>query len=233
MKCGRVIGKVRYAWYPLLAALAAGWVLVDARRRMAPRYWTAAVALGGPLGLATYLALRPLHEGESREGGRAWQFLSKFVVVWTALLAFAALWNVALPFADLATIGVAWALVALPALVVGIALKRSTTEHGPTGCSAARALASWPRADSRWARLHLPRMRQGISDRTAVLRRLRRLAGRERLNVTPAKERHPRMLRSGAGAQLLYFTAMNATSTSTSRGKRATCTVARPAACCP
>ena len=41
------------------------------------------------------------------------------------------------------------------------------------------------------------------------LRRMRRLAGPERLSVA-------------------YFTAINATSTSTSRGRRATCIVARP-----
>jgi hypothetical protein len=39
---------------------------------MAQRRWAAAVALGGPFGLAAYLALRPLREGESREGGLAW-----------------------------------------------------------------------------------------------------------------------------------------------------------------
>ena len=79
------------------------------------------------------MALRPLREGESREGGGAWQFLSMLVVAWTALLALAAAWNVALPFVDMATLGIAWACIALPALVVGLALKRNTTEHGATG----------------------------------------------------------------------------------------------------
>ena len=134
--------KVRYVWYPLLAALAAGWVFVDARRRMAPRYWTALVALGGPPGLAAYFALRPLHAGESREGGAAWQLLSKFVVVWTALVALAALSNLAFRFADPLALAAAWALGALPALVVGIALKRSTdVERGPTGLLG--AMARW------------------------------------------------------------------------------------------
>ena len=122
-----------YLWYPLLACLAAGWVFVDARRRMAPRYWVAVAAVGGPLGLAAYLALRPLHDGESREGGRAWQVLSLFVVCWTALVAFAAVWNLAFPFAEWIALGVAWSSVAVPALVAGLALKRSTAEHGPTG----------------------------------------------------------------------------------------------------
>ena len=124
---------VEYAWYPLLACLAAGWVFFDARRRMAPRYWAAVVAVGGPLGLAAYLALRPLQEGESREGGTAWQLLSKFVVAWTGLFVFAAAWNLGFPFAKLTVLAIAWAAGALPALVVGLALKRSTVEQGPTG----------------------------------------------------------------------------------------------------
>lgn len=130
-----------YVWYPLLACLAAGWVFVDARRRLAPRYWAAMTAVGGPLGLAAYLALRPLQEGESREGGGAWQVLSLFVVCWTALLAFAALWNLVVPFAGWVPLAAAWVLGALPTLVVGFALKRSTVEHGPTGML--RTMARW------------------------------------------------------------------------------------------
>jgi hypothetical protein len=128
-------------WYLLWTTTAAGWVFIDARARHANRYWVAEVAIAGPIGLAAYLALRPLREGESREGGHAWQFLSGIVVSWTALLAFAVLWNVALPFVDMATIGVAWACIALPALVVGLALRRNTTEHGPTGVL--RAMGLW------------------------------------------------------------------------------------------
>lgn len=132
---------VEYAWYALLACLAAGWVFFDARRRLAPRYWAALVAVGGPLGLAAYFALRPLQEGESREGGRAWQVLSLFVVCWTALLAFAAVWNLALPFAEWIALGVTWGCVAVPTLVAGFALKRNTVEHGPTGMLG--AMARW------------------------------------------------------------------------------------------
>jgi hypothetical protein len=91
--------------------------------------------------LAAYLALRPLREGESREGGLAWQLLSMFVVWWTALLALAVLWNVAFRFADLAVLATVWAAVGLPALVVGLALKRSSVEHGPTGML--RTVARW------------------------------------------------------------------------------------------
>jgi hypothetical protein len=123
-----------YLWYPLAVLAAACWVFFDSGRRLAPRWWTAAVALAGPLGLAAYLAWRPLRGGESREGGTPWQLLSKFVVAWTALLAIAALWNFAFPFAEPLALAVTWAAGALPVLVVGIALKRGTdVERGPTG----------------------------------------------------------------------------------------------------
>jgi hypothetical protein len=125
--------SVTYSWYLLWAAAVAGWAFIDARARLASPHWVAAVAIAGPIGLAAYLAFRPLRHGESREGGRMRQFLSMLVVWWTALLAFAALWNIVLPFADLAAIAVPWAFISIPALVVGIALKRNTTEHGPTG----------------------------------------------------------------------------------------------------
>jgi len=128
---------VSYVWYFLCVAVGAGWVFTDSRARQASRYWVLGVAVAGPIGLAAYLTLRPLLAGESREGGRAWQFFSMFVVLWTALLAIAGLWNVAKPFADNATIAAAWVCIALPALVVGLALKRSTTEHGPTGVQGA------------------------------------------------------------------------------------------------
>ena len=127
-------------WYLLWVAVSAGWLFVDARSRRASRWWAAA-ALAGPLGLAAYWARRPLFAEESREGGDAWQFLSMFVVFWTGLIALAAAWNVALPFVDMPTLAVAWACIAVPALVVGMALKRSTTEHGPTGVL--RAMTLW------------------------------------------------------------------------------------------
>ena len=122
-----------YVWYLIWIATAAGWVFIDVRARRANRYWVAAAAIAGPIGLAAYLALRPLRAGESREGGYAWQLLSRGVVSWTALSVVAMLWNVAFPFADMAMIAAAWACIAVPALVVGLALKRNTTEHGPTG----------------------------------------------------------------------------------------------------
>ena len=105
-------------------------------------WWGTAVAIAGPAGLAAYLAFRPLRAGESREGGRAWQVFSKFVVCWTTLLAFAALWNLVLPFAEFLPLAIAWGVGALAALLVGVALKRnSQVEQGPTGLLG--AMARW------------------------------------------------------------------------------------------
>ena len=131
-----------YLWYLLWVAATSLWVLIDARSRNASRYWIAANVIAGPLALAAYIAVRPLRTGESREGGRAWQVCSKLVLTWTALLAFAALWNVLVPFADWIGIGIAWAVVTLPALAVGLALKRGTTEYGPVVTLAPMAMGA-------------------------------------------------------------------------------------------
>ena len=133
-----LLGQI--AWYPLWVAIAAAWMFFDARSRYADRRWIAA-AVAGPIGVAAYWARRPLRLGESREGGGAWQVLSMLVVFWTSLLALAAAWNVAWPFAGLQALAVAWACIAVPALVVGLALKRNTAEHGPTGV--VDAMANW------------------------------------------------------------------------------------------
>jgi hypothetical protein len=132
---------MEYVWYPPLAAAAALWALIDARRRLAPSWWALAVAVGGPFGLAAYLALRPLREGESREGGPPWQLLSLFVVAWTALVALAALWSFAFSSLELTRLAWVWGAVAVPALVVALALKRASIEQGPTGRLA--AMARW------------------------------------------------------------------------------------------
>jgi hypothetical protein len=132
--------SVWFLGYLIWAGPAGCWLFVDARTRHANRYWVAA-AITGPIGVAAYWALRPLREGESREGGTAWQILSKSVVLWTALLACVAMVNMALPRVAMATLAVAWVSIAVPALVVGLALKRSTTEHGPTGVLG--AMATW------------------------------------------------------------------------------------------
>ena len=193
---------MEYAGYALIACLAAGWVFFDARRRMAPRYWAAASwqsadRLGWPLTWRYGRCVRGVARRRSARGSSC-----PFSSCAGPPARIAALWNLAFR-CGLATIGVAWACVRVPALVTGLALKRSTTEHGPTGMLG--AMATWfsrCETNRRRARLHLPRMRQGIFDRTAVLRRLRRLAGRERLSAcsTSLRQMRPRRARRAAGA---------------------------------
>ena len=121
-----------YLWYLLWVVASSVWVFIDVRARNASRYWIVAVAIAGPMAVAAYMAVRPLMAGQSREGGRAWQFLSNLVISWTAMLALATLWNLVVPFVGMTTLAIVWAFVTVPALAVGLALKRGTTESGPT-----------------------------------------------------------------------------------------------------
>ena len=201
---------MKYAWYPLLVALAAGWVFADARRRMTRRAWSVAVLAGGPLGLAAYFALRPLHQvSRARAGRRGSCFRSSSC--WTGLLAVAALWNLAFAFVDLYTLALAWALGAVPALAVGMALKQSTLERGPTGLLA--AMAGW-----------YPGPERTPDGRAYICRECGKSIPSTCSSATAAAPGRVKAARRRAG----YFTATKATSTSTSRGRRATCTVARP-----
>jgi hypothetical protein len=132
--------SVWFCGYLLWVLSAVACIFIDVRARHAKRHWVAA-AIGGPIGAAAYLAMRPLRMNESREGGTAWQFLSKLVILWTSLILCVAMVNLAMPGAAMATLGLAWAGLAVPALVVGLALKRNSVEHGPTGVLG--AMASW------------------------------------------------------------------------------------------
>ena len=45
--------------------------------------------LVGPITLPIYMALRPLKQGEVREGGTAWNVLKNFAILWTIVMAIA------------------------------------------------------------------------------------------------------------------------------------------------
>jgi len=51
------------------------------------------VAIGtvflGPIILPIYLASRPLKQGEVREGGKGWNILKNFAILWTIVMAIA------------------------------------------------------------------------------------------------------------------------------------------------
>jgi len=66
--------------YFLLYGAFAPWVLFDGlSRKMGSSavLWTIGTLILGPITLPIYLALRPLKQGEVREGGTAWNVLKK------------------------------------------------------------------------------------------------------------------------------------------------------------
>ena len=87
--------------YFLLYGVLAVWVLFDGvNRKMGAStvLWILGTVLLGPIILPIYLALRPLKQGEIREGGTAWNVLKNFAILWTivmVIVTIAVLMNVA------------------------------------------------------------------------------------------------------------------------------------------
>jgi len=73
---------------PLLSIGLAIWVFIDARKRhAAPEWaWALGTAVLAIVICPIYLAKRPLRAGELREGGRAWNVLKYFALLWTAFM---------------------------------------------------------------------------------------------------------------------------------------------------
>ena len=158
--------------YFLLYGLLALWVLFDGvnRKMGAPLVlWVAGTVLVGPIILPIYLASRPLKQGEVREGGKAWNVLKNFAILWTIVMAIAtvaALLNIAdvtkrltseaeLAGAGLGTLiviavlGAVWFFPTMGAAMIGFMVKKNTiVEIGPTGslvgqASTASAAGGW------------------------------------------------------------------------------------------
>ena len=140
--------------YLYLSVAAALFVFWDAtRRKVAQAGWMAVSALAWPIAVPVWLATRPLRSGERRTGGRGWNVLRYFVLVWTILWGAqmlvtlgvgAVVAGTARSEADRASglgmvvlmafiYGALWFFPALGALLLGLALrKRAAVEHGPT-----------------------------------------------------------------------------------------------------
>jgi hypothetical protein len=143
-----------YMWYFVVVGLAAIYVIVDGFRRNAP---LPGIVLGLltflflPLGLPLWLALRPLRGTETREGGKAWNILKSFALMWTAFMllisilsvsgmgslsptqsdaeAVGQVLGVSLGFGLL---GCIWFVPMVGAVVLGFFLKKSSViEYGP------------------------------------------------------------------------------------------------------
>jgi hypothetical protein len=80
--------------YFLLYGIFALWVLFDGlSRKMAVSavMWTIGTGILGPVVLPIYLASRPLKQGEVREGGKGWNVLKNFAILWTIVMAIASI----------------------------------------------------------------------------------------------------------------------------------------------
>ena len=158
--------------YLILYSLFALWVLFDGfGRKMGASaiLWTVGTLFLGPIILPIYLASRPLKQGEVREGGKAWNVLKNFAILWTIVMAIgsiAALMGVAKGTENLtsdaakagAGIGMAlgmgllaavWFFPTMGAALLGFLMKKnSIIENGPTGPligqnSTANAVGGW------------------------------------------------------------------------------------------
>jgi hypothetical protein len=158
--------------YLILCGLFALWVLFDGfGRKMGASaiLWTVGTLFLGPIILPIYLASRPLNQGEVREGGRAWNILKNFAILWTIVMAIAsiaALMGVAKGTENLTSdaaragagigmalgmglLGAAWFFPTMGAALLGFLMKKnSIVENGPTGPlvgqdSKANAAGSW------------------------------------------------------------------------------------------
>jgi len=131
----------------VLNGVIALWVLVDSRRRKEDRWllWTIFAAIGWPVMFPFYFAYRNLKDGEVRSGGKAWNVLKNFALVWTlgcvvmgvrSCFDFLDI-NEADPGAsvgDAMLVSMIWFFSMVGFLVFGLFLRNSgIVERGPTG----------------------------------------------------------------------------------------------------
>ena len=141
--------------YFLVYAGFAVWIYLDGtKRRFGVIPWCITTVLFGPVVVPAYLAYRPLQQGETREGGRAWNVLKNFAIFWTLTMFMAGISGMvgiggvasrANTDAEKAgtvigagiAIGMlffAWLLPMAGAVMLGFFLKKSSEiERGPTG----------------------------------------------------------------------------------------------------
>lgn len=139
-------------WYLIVTGLLLVWIVRDSKARRANVLgWSIGTLLLPVIVVPAYFAARPLKEGEVREGGKGWNLLKNFSIIWTLLMAVAALWGLVgvsqqAPTSDAEQVGFAlgttlglgmmgaiWFFPVLGALVLGLLVKKSSLiERGPT-----------------------------------------------------------------------------------------------------
>lgn len=143
-------------FYFLLYGVLALWVLCDGLNRklgFQVASWAIGTLVIGPVVLPVYLASRPLKVGEVREGGKAWNVLKNFAILWTIVVAIMTIVtlttagdsyahsmgnaeSVGAGIGMLLVLGILaaiWFFPTVGAAVIGFLLKKnSIIEHGPT-----------------------------------------------------------------------------------------------------
>lgn len=143
--------------YFLLYGIFALWVLFDGISRKVGAvlaFWVLGTAVLGPLILPVYLATRPLEGGEVREGGKAWNVLKNFAILWTIVMAIVTVvWFLQIGrlsggatgdaetfgkgigiLAGITALMAVWFFPTMGAAMIGFFLKKNTiVETGPTG----------------------------------------------------------------------------------------------------
>ena len=137
--------------YLVVGGLFALWILADATSRRlgwAAFLWAFGTLFLGPFAFPFYLAERPLREGESREGGTAWNVLCNFAMLWAMMMAVGSftylveLTNTTTKVVTeaeragfgMGTLASLWVVPTAGAACLGILLRKdSVVETGPTG----------------------------------------------------------------------------------------------------
>jgi hypothetical protein len=142
-------------WYFIIFGIIALWVFIDAKERKSdPALYTFLTLIIGIIALPIYLANRNLKPGEIREGGRGWNIMKNFIILWSILCVIWGLYGVVLMDEYIggasggaeevgAFLGVTlgfgmifgvWLIFTVGALVIGLLIKKSSVvERGPTG----------------------------------------------------------------------------------------------------
>jgi hypothetical protein len=82
--------------YFVLYGIFALWALLDGlsrKMRGSAALWAIGTGILGPIILPIYLASRPLKQGEVREGGKSWNVLKNFAILWTIVMVVASAYS--------------------------------------------------------------------------------------------------------------------------------------------
>jgi len=141
-------------FYILFNVILFAWVIYDAwHRRTYAWAWGIGTLLLGPLIVPIYLGVRPLRKDELREGGKMWNVMRNFAILWTIFMVYIGIWSlfnlskiVSTSQSDaeiagsalgmglgLTALGFIWFMPFIATIILGVIFKSDKkTEIGPT-----------------------------------------------------------------------------------------------------